>query len=50
MPSTGSNQRPHLYVLAQRGIPVGGVRAPLLDPSPAEQGTIRERLTELKLL
>ncbi|HEX7629795.1 MAG TPA: hypothetical protein VF431_05605 [Candidatus Methylomirabilis sp.] len=38
------------YVLAQRGIPVGGVRAPLLDPSPAEQSTIRERLTELKLL
>jgi 4-hydroxy-tetrahydrodipicolinate synthase len=38
------------YVLAQRGIPVGGVRAPLLDPTAAEQATIRERLTELKLL
>lgn len=38
------------YVLAQRGIPVGGVRAPLLDPSPTEQVMIRERLTELKLL
>jgi len=38
------------YVLAQRGIPVGGVRAPLLDPTAAEQATIRERLQELKLL
>jgi 4-hydroxy-tetrahydrodipicolinate synthase len=38
------------YVLAQRGIPVGGVRAPLLDPTAAEQATIRERLKELKLL
>jgi len=38
------------YVLAQRGIPVGGVRAPLLDPSPTEQAMIRERLKELKLL
>ena len=38
------------YVLAQRGIPVGGVRAPLLDPTAAEQLTIRERLTELRLL
>ncbi|HEX7628757.1 MAG TPA: dihydrodipicolinate synthase family protein [Candidatus Methylomirabilis sp.] len=38
------------YVLAQRGIPVGGVRAPLLDPTPTEQATIRERLKELKLL
>jgi dihydrodipicolinate synthase/N-acetylneuraminate lyase len=38
------------YVLAQRGIPVGGVRAPLLDPTTAEQAMIRERLTELKLL
>jgi dihydrodipicolinate synthase/N-acetylneuraminate lyase len=37
------------YVLAQRGIPVGGVRAPLLDPTAAEQATIRERLQELKL-
>jgi 4-hydroxy-tetrahydrodipicolinate synthase len=38
------------YALAQRGIPVGGVRAPLLDPTAAEQATIRERLQELKLL
>jgi 4-hydroxy-tetrahydrodipicolinate synthase len=38
------------YVLAQRGIPVGGVRAPLLDPNPTEQAKIRERLKELKLL
>jgi len=38
------------YVLARRGVPVGGVRAPLLDPSPTEQAMIRERLTELKLL
>lgn len=38
------------YVLAQRGIPVGGVRAPLLDPSPAEQAMVRERLKELSLL
>ena len=38
------------YVLARRGIPVGGVRAPLLDPSPADQAMVRERLKELKLL
>ncbi len=38
------------YVLAERGIPVGGVRAPLLDPSPAEKEAIRKRLKELKLL
>ncbi len=38
------------YVLAERGVPVGGVRAPLLDPSPAEQEAIRKSLKELKLL
>jgi 4-hydroxy-tetrahydrodipicolinate synthase len=38
------------YVLAERGIPVGGVRAPLLDPSPAHQEAIRKRLKGLKLL
>jgi dihydrodipicolinate synthase/N-acetylneuraminate lyase len=38
------------YVLAELGVPVGGVRAPLLDPSPAEQEAIRTRLKELKLL
>ena len=38
------------YVLAQRGIPVGGVRGPLLDPSPADQEAIRKNLKELKLL
>jgi len=38
------------YVLAERGIPAGGVRAPLLDPSLAEQEAIRKRLKELKLL
>ena len=38
------------YVLAQRGVPVGGVRAPLLDPSRAEQEAIRKSLKELKLL
>ena len=37
------------YVLAQRGLPVGGVRAPLLDPTSAEQEAIRQRLKELKL-
>jgi 4-hydroxy-tetrahydrodipicolinate synthase len=37
------------YVLAQRGIPVGGVRAPLLDPTPAERTAIRKHLTELQL-
>ncbi len=37
------------YVLAERGIPIGGVRAPLLDPSPADQEAIRKRLKELKL-
>ncbi|HSB82758.1 MAG TPA: dihydrodipicolinate synthase family protein [Candidatus Methylomirabilis sp.] len=38
------------YVLAQRGVPIGGVRAPLLDPTPAEQDAMRKRLTELTLL
>ncbi len=38
------------YVLAQRGIPIGEVRAPLLDPSPVEQEAIRKHLKELKLL
>jgi 4-hydroxy-tetrahydrodipicolinate synthase len=38
------------YVLALRGIPVGGVRAPLADPSPAEQEAIRNSLRELKLM
>jgi dihydrodipicolinate synthase/N-acetylneuraminate lyase len=38
------------YVLAQRGVPVGGVRAPLLDPSPAEQEAIRKSLKVLRLL
>jgi len=38
------------YVLAERGIPIGGVRAPLLDPGPADQEAIRKRLKELKLL
>lgn len=38
------------HVLAQRGVPIGGVRAPLLDPTPAEQEAMRVRLTELKLL
>jgi len=38
------------HALALRGIPVGGVRAPLSDPSPAEQEAIRKSLRELKLL
>ncbi len=38
------------YALALRGIPVGGVRAPLSDPSPAEQEAIRKGLRELKLV
>jgi dihydrodipicolinate synthase/N-acetylneuraminate lyase len=37
-------------VLAQRGVPVGGVRAPLLDATPADQEGIRRRLQELTLL
>jgi len=38
------------YVLAERGIPIGGVRAPLLDPGPTDQEAIRKRLKDLKLL
>jgi dihydrodipicolinate synthase/N-acetylneuraminate lyase len=38
------------YVLAQRGVPVGGVRAPLSDPTPAEQEAIQKNLKELELL
>jgi len=38
------------YALALRDVPVGGVRAPLSDPSPAEQEAIRKSLRELKLL
>jgi 4-hydroxy-tetrahydrodipicolinate synthase len=38
------------YVLAERGIPVGGVRAPLLDPSPGDREAIRKRLAEMKLI
>jgi 4-hydroxy-tetrahydrodipicolinate synthase len=38
------------YVLAERDIPIGGVRAPLLDPGRADQEAIRKRLKELKLL
>ena len=37
-------------VLAERGIPVGGVRAPLLDPSPGDREAIRKRLAEMKLI
>jgi dihydrodipicolinate synthase/N-acetylneuraminate lyase len=38
------------HVLALRGVPVGGVRAPLADSSPIEQETILRSLRELKLL
>jgi len=38
------------YVLAQRGIPVGGVRAPMLDPAPSHIDAINRSLKELKLL
>jgi 4-hydroxy-tetrahydrodipicolinate synthase len=38
------------YVLALRGVPVGGVRPPLMDASPVEQEGIRRRLRELTLL
>jgi len=38
------------YVLAQRGVPIGGVRAPLLDSSPADQEAIVKSLKELRLL
>ncbi len=38
------------FALAELGVPVGGARAPLLDPTPAEQQAIQRRLRELKLL
>jgi dihydrodipicolinate synthase/N-acetylneuraminate lyase len=38
------------YVLAQRGVPVGGVRGPLADATPAEQEAIQKSLKEMKLL
>lgn len=38
------------YVLGLRGVPIGGVRAPLLDPGPAEQEAIRKSLKEMNLL
>jgi 4-hydroxy-tetrahydrodipicolinate synthase len=38
------------YVLAELGVPIGGVRAPLLDPSPADQEALRKSLKEMKLL
>ncbi len=38
------------YVLAKRGVPVGGVRPPLLDPSPAEAHVIEMSLKDLGLL
>jgi 4-hydroxy-tetrahydrodipicolinate synthase len=38
------------YVLAQRGVPIGGVRAPLLDPGPTDREVIRKSLKEVKLL
>jgi dihydrodipicolinate synthase/N-acetylneuraminate lyase len=38
------------YVLAQRGVPVGGVRAPMLDPAPSHIDAISKSLKELKLL
>ncbi len=38
------------YALALRGIPVGGARAPLADPGPAEQEAIRKGLRDLKLV
>lgn len=37
------------FALARRGVQVGGVRAPLLDPTSAEQAAIRKILAELKL-
>jgi dihydrodipicolinate synthase/N-acetylneuraminate lyase len=36
--------------VALRGIPVGGVRPPLADASPAEREGIRWRLRDLGLL
>ena len=38
------------YVLAQRGVPVGGVRGPLADVTLAEQEAIQKRLKDLRLL
>jgi 4-hydroxy-tetrahydrodipicolinate synthase len=38
------------YVLAQRGVPVGGVRGPLADATLAEQEAIRKSLKAMKLL
>jgi 4-hydroxy-tetrahydrodipicolinate synthase len=38
------------YALSLRGVPVGGVRAPLLDPTAADQARIRNSLRELRLL
>jgi dihydrodipicolinate synthase/N-acetylneuraminate lyase len=38
------------FVLVELGLPIGGVRAPLLDPGPADREAIRMRLKELKLL
>jgi 4-hydroxy-tetrahydrodipicolinate synthase len=38
------------YVLAQRGVPVGGVRAPMQDPSPAETDAFTKSLKEINLL
>jgi dihydrodipicolinate synthase/N-acetylneuraminate lyase len=38
------------YVLGQRGVPVGGVRAPMLDPSPSHIAAISKSLKEQKLL
>jgi 4-hydroxy-tetrahydrodipicolinate synthase len=38
------------YVLGKLDLPIGGVRAPLLDPGPTDQEAIRKRLKKLKLL
>ncbi len=38
------------YVLAELGVPIGGVRAPLLDPTPAERAALRSSLRALHLL
>ena len=38
------------YVLKERGVPVGGVRAPMQDPSRADIDGIDKSLKELKLL
>ena len=39
-----------LAARALRGVPIGGVRAPLLDPRPDDREAIQKRLKELKLL